>query len=211
MGDAAVEDSGKSGRAADPLVAMLYDDLRAIAASYCLPGTSGTIQPTVVVHEAYLKLAGFEARTPRTDGPADAGPVWQDREHFLAVAATAMRQVLVDYARRRRSVKRAGSGEGARVDLDLAAAGQGAASGSPMVDVVELDDALRGLEAVDPRAARVVELRYFAGMTVEETGRTLGLGRTSVEASWRVARAWLLSQMHPEGCGDRQDGTGDQP
>lgn len=170
------------------------------------------MQPTVVVHEAYLKLAGFELRAQRSADGRAAGSAWNDREHFLAVAATAMRQVLVDYARRRRSAKRAGQTEGERVELDLAAStGDRIVAAGSTLDVVELDDALRGLEAVDARAARVVELRFFAGMTVDETARAMGLGRTSVESSWRSARAWLLTQLHPTGCREESDETGNQP
>jgi len=106
----ALTSDGSVGRQADPLTAALYSELRAIAAKYCQPGTSGTLQPTMIVHEAFLKLAAFETRAKGKAGGGTVEP-WQDREHFLAVAATAMRQVLIDYARKRRSAKRASNGD----------------------------------------------------------------------------------------------------
>jgi RNA polymerase sigma factor (TIGR02999 family) len=208
----ALTPDGSVGRQADPLTAALYSELRAIAAKYCQHGTSGTLQPTMIVHEAFLKLAAFETRAKGKVGDGGSIEPWQDREHFLAVAATAMRQVLIDYARKRRSAKRASNGDGERVELTLVAAGpSNASAAASMLDVVELDDALRSLEAADPRAARVVELRFFAGMTIEETARAMGLGRTSVEESWRTARAWLLTQLHPDGGTDARDGTRNHP
>jgi len=181
---------------ADRFAEALYPVLHAIASTYCQPGVSGTLQPTVIVHEAYLKLANFAAQAPK-DGVEAPGPGWwKDREHFLAVAATAMRQVLVDYARRRKTLKRSGDSAAQRLDVSLLvnepATGTGAHS---MLDVVELDDALRYLENADPRAAQVVILRFFGGLTVDETARVMGLGRTTVEESWRTARAWLLTQL----------------
>lgn len=186
----------------------LYADLRAIAASYCGAGTYGTIQPTVIVHEAYLKLAGFEARKRDPLAADAAADPWQNRQHFLAVAATAMRQVVVDHARRLRASKRhpEESGGGNRVFIDLAMQpADDSGRSSSTLDLVELDDALGCLEAADPRAARVVELRFFAGMTVEETAGAMGLSRTSVEVSWRAARAWLLAQLQPDEAGNRND------
>ncbi len=179
---------------ASSIVNVLYHELRAIAASYCRPGVSGTLQPTVIVHEAYLKLAGFASRANRGTHP------WRNREHFLAAAATAMRQVLIDYARKQRAQKRSPEGPGQRVDVELVVTSDSARSAShASLDAVELDDVLGQLESADPRAARVVELRFFGGLTVDETAGVLGLSRTSVEESWRTARAWLLSRLQPDG------------
>lgn len=181
---------------ADRFAEALYPVLHAIASTYCQPGVSGTLQPTVIVHEAYLKLATFAAQPPKPGAEGTDAVWWKDREHFLAVAATAMRQVLVDYARRRKALKRAGEFSAERADVDLLVSepslGRG---GRSMIDVAELDDALRCLENADPRAAKVVVLRFFGGLTVDETARVMGLGRTTVEESWRTARAWLLTQL----------------
>lgn len=167
-------------------MSLCYQQLRDLAASFYLASPNGTLQPTLIVHEAYLKLAGAESARKQAD-PND--PVWTSREHFLAVAATAMRQVVADYARKRRAAKR--DPGGSRLDFGFLSP---AARDLGAVGVVDLDDALSGLATLDPRAARVVELRFFAGMTVDETAAAIGVSRSTVEGDWRIARAWLLHQ-----------------
>jgi RNA polymerase sigma factor (TIGR02999 family) len=156
------------------LVAV-YTELRALAASYFRGRGSHTLQPTALVHEAFLRLN------------RNAGAI-TDRAHFFAVAATAMRQILTDHARRRRALKRGGA-ERERVTLSNLAALE-----SP-VDLVALDDLLRRLAALDARQARLVELRFFAGMTEEETAEVLGVSLRTVQKEWRKAKAWLLAEL----------------
>ncbi|MEZ6164178.1 MAG: sigma-70 family RNA polymerase sigma factor [Phycisphaerales bacterium] len=163
--------------AAEALIPLVYDELRQISGSVMRnQASSHTLQPTALVNEAYLKLI----RAPEG---------FANRSHFLAVAATAMRQILTDHARRKRAAKR-GGGARASGEVDQVAAPSGQA-----IDTVALDDALRRLEALDPRRHRVVELRFFAGLTVEETADLLGLSRSTVEADWRSARAWLAVEL----------------
>ncbi len=160
----------------------VYDQLRALAGKRLRrDGPGSTLQPTALVHEVYVRMA-------KQDPAAFA-----DREHFLAVAATAMRQVLVDRARRREARKR--GGEWARVTLDEGAL---RAVDGP-VDVLELDRAITELAEHHPRKSRVVELRVFAGMTVPEAARNLGVSVTTVESDWRYARAWIRAQLHRAG------------
>lgn len=159
----------------DRLVEGAYAELRRLAERY-LGSADRTLQPTAVVHEAYLKLAA-------TDPEA-----WADREHFLAVAARAMRQILVDAARRRLADKR--GGDRSRVTLTgLPEAGPDG------LDTLSLDEALTRLGALDPRQARVVELRFFGGLTVPEVAQVLDQSTATVERDWRRARAWLRVQL----------------
>jgi RNA polymerase sigma-70 factor, ECF subfamily len=166
--------------AANSLFAIVYDDLRRVAASALRrERTDHTLQPTALVHEVYLRLAD----TP--DGQ------WRNRAHFLAIAARAMRRVLVDHARGHNAQKR-GSGETPvpLEDVDVAA---------PMVDLdvdlVALDEALGRLGRLDPRQARVVELRFFGGLTVEETAEVIDTSTRTVKREWQVARIWLKREM----------------
>ncbi|WP_419192126.1 sigma-70 family RNA polymerase sigma factor [Engelhardtia mirabilis] len=169
------EDAG----AADALFPHVYEELRALAgALFRGSGSEHTLQPTAVVHEVYLKLVG------------DAGD-WNGREHFFALAATAMRQVLIDHARRKRADKRGGRWD--RVSLD-----DSAPSSDLAPSVVELDDALAELERENPRPARVIELRYFGGLSVVEAARVLGVSERTVKSEWRFARAWLRAQLTPD-------------
>jgi RNA polymerase sigma factor (TIGR02999 family) len=165
--------------AAGELLPLVYDELRAIAGQMMRSGRPGhTLQATALVHEAWLKI----------DRAAD-GIELRDRHHFLAVAATAMRQVLVNHARDRRAQKR--GGDAVRVPLDdhLDAVERKAGS------LVELDDVLQRFAAVRPRAARIVELRVFAGMTIEETALALGVSDSTVSEEWRFARVWLAREL----------------
>lgn len=163
------------GGALDALVPAVYDELRRQAARHLKHQPVGhTLRPTALVHEAYLRLAG----TP--------GASWESRAHFFAVAGHVMRAVLVDHARAHQAAKRGGGNT--RVALrdvpDPATGGDG-------VDVLALDEALRRLAAQDAQKARVVELRYFTGLTVEETAEALGLSSATVKREWTAARAWL--------------------
>jgi RNA polymerase sigma-70 factor (ECF subfamily) len=163
--------------AEDPsaLFVQVYAGLRRLADRY-LMGAS-TLQPTALVHEVFLRL-----------GRQELG-VCADREHFLAIAATAMRQIAVDHARRRNAAKR--GGDWARVTLDGVPA-QGA--GNPM-DVLDLDRVLGRLAGLSPRQAKIVELRLFAGMTVAEVAQLLAVSVATVEKDWRQARAWMRVEL----------------
>jgi RNA polymerase sigma factor (TIGR02999 family) len=157
---------------------LVYGELRKIAHGYMRNERDGaTLQATALVHEAYLRLAG-------------AGAVdWQDRAHFFAVSAQVMRRLLVDAARARGSEKRGGAAQ--RVDLDQVpdlSAQRGA-------EIVAVDDALTALAKFDARKAKVIELRFFAGLSVEETAAVLRVSPQSVMRDWRLARAWLLREM----------------
>ncbi|MCB9671618.1 MAG: sigma-70 family RNA polymerase sigma factor [Alphaproteobacteria bacterium] len=158
-----------------PHLALVYDQLRALAARYVDRSPGSTLQPTALVHEAWMKL-----------GPEGS---FSGREHFAAVASKAMRQILIDRARARSRAKRGGN----PIRTTLA----GLASDAPDLDVVDLSRALDELEALDPRGARVVELRWFGGMSSAEAAAHLGVSTRTVEASWRLSRAWLLARLTP--------------
>ncbi len=160
--------------ATDELFPIVYEELRTIAARYLHDeGKAQTLQATALVHEAYLRLVGPN-QTP-----------WENRAHFFGAAARAIRRILTDHARHRNRVKRGGGV--ARVPLDEAL-GVGTA---PEVDLVGLDEALTGLAKVDAQKARVVELRFFAGLTVEQTALALGISESTVARDWQFARVWL--------------------
>lgn len=163
------------------LFPLVYADLRRLARG-ALRGErrDHTLQPTALVHEAFLRLVPQQAKE------------WQNREHFFAVCARLMRQVLVDHARRRRALKR-GSGE-LRVALDEAP-GTAASVAPPEVDLLQLDQALAELERIDGPRARVVEMRYFGGMTVTEIGHVLGRSEWDVKKDWKLAKAWLARRL----------------
>ena len=160
------------------LSAILYDPLRRQAAQYMRRQRPGdTLQATALVHEAFIRLAG-------------AGQVaWQDRTHFLAVAARTMRRILVDLARAKGAEKR-GFGA-AHVPLDSGIV----ATGPALLDLMALDDALDALAAFDVRKVRVIELRFFAGLTVEETAEVLNVTPVTIARDWRLARTWLLREL----------------
>ena len=160
------------------LLPLVYAELRARAArALGRERLDHTLQPTALVHEAYLRLVGQEQ--------AD----WQDRTHFFAIAAKLMRQILTDHARRHGSAKRGGG----RRPAPLAAAGEVAAPEAP--DFEALDEALARLGRFDSEAVRIVELRYFGGLTVEETAQALGCSPSTVVRQWRAARAWLWGEL----------------
>jgi RNA polymerase sigma factor (TIGR02999 family) len=162
-------------RAAEQLLPLVYDELRRLAARKLAQEKPGqTLQATALVHEAYLRLIGTDPERP-----------WDGRGHFFAAAAESMRRILVDRARRKRSRKR-GAGA-ARADLDHVdlAAPEAAA------EVLAVDEALNGLAVEDPRAAELVKLRYFAGMSLPEAARVLDIPPRSADRLWAYARAWL--------------------
>ncbi len=174
------------------LVGQLYGELRAIAhAQRRRLGAADTVNTTAVVHEAYAKLDGHAGG----DGQAFA-----DRTHFFRVAARAMRDVIVDYARAQRTAKR--GGDGRPVSLDQLGTVAEVAALDP-AEVLSLDAALRDLERVDAEGARVAELRYFGGLSVEETAEALDLSPATVKRRWAMARAWLYRRRH-----DPADGPG---
>lgn len=159
------------------LVPLVYKDLRTMAHAYLKRERPGhTLQTTALVHEAYLRLVGrrpFEA---------------ENRAHFVGVAARLMRQILVDYARNRGAAKR---GADHRVKLDTAVE----MPQMPNTDVVALDDALKLLADVDEQQCRLVELRFFGGLTTEDAAEVLGISRSTAKREWNVAKAWLARQM----------------
>lgn len=166
----------------DSLLPIVYQELRRLAASYLRRERPGqTLQPTALVHEAYLRLM--------KDDPAR----WQNRAHFCAIAAHSMRQILIERARARGAQKRGGAQ--ARVTFDeglLAGAAQS-------IDLVALDEALERLAAIDPDQARLVELRFFGGLTVEETAEAMNISPATVKRHWTVARAWLARELEGPG------------
>jgi RNA polymerase sigma factor (TIGR02999 family) len=169
-----------SDSALGELIPLVYDELRRIAGRLMREERSGhTLQATSLVHEAYLRLVGQQRVR------------WAGRTHFMAIAATVMRRVLLDHARRHRAGKRGGGNRVTLVD-ELA---PGAA---PEIDVLALDEALTRLEAAEARAAKVVELRYFGGLGIEETAEALGVSPMTVKRDWRFARAWLFRQLSEE-------------
>jgi RNA polymerase sigma factor (TIGR02999 family) len=169
--------------AAERLLPLVYDELRRLAAQKLMREPSGlTLQPTALVHEAYIRLVG---------GGSPNG--WDGRGHFFAAAAEAMRRILVEAARRRKAEKR-GGGRG-RVSLDEVHL----AGGRSPEDVLELDDMLDQLAAANPRAAEVVKLRFFAGLTGDKAAAALGISPRAADSLWAYARAWLFERMHPNG------------
>jgi len=173
-------------QALDLLTPLVYDELRRLAEGYLRDERiAATLQPTALVHEAYLRLV------------AQNMPDWESRSHFFGVAAHLMRQILVDNARKHRSAKRGGGA--AKVQLDEAVGFAPARSS----DVIALDDALKRLEEIDPRKCKVVELRFFGGLSVEETAQALGISVATVGREQRTAEAWLHREMTTgQGSGD---------
>jgi RNA polymerase sigma factor (TIGR02999 family) len=164
--------------ARDQLLALVYQELRQRAAAYLRRERVGhTLQPTALVHEAYLRLV-------KQDRMA-----WQNRAQFFGVAAQMMRRILVDRARARRMAKR--SGRWARVTFDEAVALRQA----PEVDLLDLDHALTELATFDTRKSQIAELRFFGGLSLEETGHVLGVSVATAEREWQAARAWLHARL----------------
>jgi len=169
---------GRDG-AIDELIPLVYSQLRTLAARYLQGERDGhTLQPTALVHEAFLKLVDQRTAT------------WHNRAHFMGVAAQAMRRIVVDHVRRRNAQKRGG---GRIVTLDDQLAPQ-----EREVDLVRVDEALEQLRQLDERQARVVELRYFGGLSIEETAEVLGISVATVKRDWVLAKAWLFRALNDE-------------
>ena len=170
--------AGDAG-AAERLLPLVYDKLREIAGAYFRhQRRDHTLQPTALVHEAYLKLVRASSSN------------WKSEAHFCAVAATAMRQILQNHAAARRAAKRGGP-DARRLPLDHVTT----PAGRHALDIVALDDALTRLAAADERQARIVELWFFGGLTGEQVAEVLGVSQRTVERSWRQARAWLNAEL----------------
>ncbi len=174
---------GGDAAAADAFARLVQGELRTLAASYLRRERAAhTLQPTALVNEAYLRLLGQER------------VAWQGRAHFFGVAAQVMRRVLVDHARRAQAAKR---DVGLSVTLDDGAGGGDAAREDTgrTLEVLAVHDALARLERLDPRQARIVELRFFVGLTLDETAAALGVSRPTVWREWTLARAWLAAEL----------------
>jgi RNA polymerase sigma-70 factor (ECF subfamily) len=165
--------------ALDQLIPIVHGEMRRLAASYLRRERPGhTLQPTALVNEAYLRL--IDQRNAR----------WHNRAQFFGVAAQIMRRILVDYARQHEAEKRGGP-EQQRISLSDAEQ----QAGMPPLDLLALNEALHELEAMDPQQSRIVELRFFAGLTIAETAEVLDIGHATVEREWTLARAWLRRRL----------------
>jgi RNA polymerase sigma factor (TIGR02999 family) len=169
-------------QALSALMPLVYDELRRLAASYMRRERPGqTLQATALVHDAYIRLM------------QDSKLSWQNRSHFFGIAARSMRQILVERARARRAVKRGGSRIRVTLDAGLLAAG------APAIDLEAIDEALTRLEALDPELARVVEVRFFGGLSIEEAAEALDVSPATVKRRWTVAKAWLARELAVKG------------
>ena len=165
-------------RAVERLFPVIYEELRAVAGRYLRRQPSDhTLQATALVHEAYLRLAGPQAGS------------WRDRDHFLATAAVAMRQILVNHAKHKQCLKRGGGRAGLSIDIVEPHVAERA------IDLVALDDALSTLAGLDARQARIVELRFFGGLSVDQTARVMDVSLRTVHREWTTARLWLRAEI----------------
>lgn len=165
-------------QAAEQLMPLVYEELRALARRYMADEQSAhTLQTTALIHEAYLRLAGHSE------------PAWESRAHFFRVAARAMRRVLIDHARQQRGPRKGGDARRVPFDDEVLAVNDS------MVDLLELEDALEKLSALDGQLAQIVELRFFGGLTVEEVARMLKISPRTVKRDWRLAKSWLHRAM----------------
>jgi RNA polymerase sigma factor (TIGR02999 family) len=176
---------GGDKQALDRLAPMVYRELRRIAGRMmAAERPNHTLQATALVNEAYVRLVDTQQVS------------WQDRAHFFALCARAMREILIDHARARGSAKRGGNQVMIELDENLAA------HASPEANLLELDDALKRLAEIDPRKSQVVELRFFGGLSLEETAETLKVSTKTVQRDWDLARGWLYRELN----GNQQDG-----
>ena len=160
------------------LMPLVYDEMRRLAHRYLRRERPGhTLQSTALVHEAFVRLTG------------NRPPQWEDRAHFFGIAAHLMRQILVEYARSRNAGKRGG----AMVKLAIDYVDE--PSARPDLDIVALDDALNDLARIDPQQSRVVELRFFSGLSIEDTAQVLGISESTVKRDWNTARVWLYREL----------------
>ena len=177
--------NGGDQEALERLIPVVYGELRSLASGYLRRERPGhTLQPTALVHEAFMRLVGQNR------------VVWQNRAHFFGIAAQMMRRILVDHARRRRSDKR---------DAGAYRIASGPSDGELTTDrdpeLLAVDEALTRLESLDARQARIVELRFFGGLSVEETAEVVGISTATVKREWRTARAWLRRELDSAGAG----------
>ena len=173
-------DWGKGDQAAlEKLMPLVYNELRRLASNYLRRERAGhTLQPTALVNEAYLKL--IDQRNAK----------WQNRAHFFGISAQLMRRILVDHARQHHAAKRGGSKQ---QRLSITSAEQLAKQ--PEVDLLALNEALDELTLLDPQQAQIVELKFFGGLSIDETAEVLGISHATVERDWKMARAWLRRQL----------------
>lgn len=158
---------------------LIYKELKKIAANYLSrERVNHTLQPTALVHDAYIKLVDQQRIS------------WQSRAHFIGIAATIMRQLLIDHARKHKADKRGGNQENVPLDDELIII-----AGEQSMEIVRLDQALKDLAEIDEFKSRLVELRYFGGLSVEETAEVLGVSAITVKRHWRMAKAWLINAL----------------
>jgi RNA polymerase sigma factor (TIGR02999 family) len=173
-----MEWSNGNERALEDLLPLIYNELRHLAHNFLYHERSGhTLQTTALVHEAYLKL--IDQRDAR----------WQNRAHFFAIAAQAMRRILIDSARKHTAAKRGGIGENVSLDEAVNLSLESDSS------LLALDEALKALAGIDPQQGRIVELRYFGGLTIEETAEVMKLSPATIKREWAMARAWLHQEL----------------
>jgi RNA polymerase sigma factor (TIGR02999 family) len=169
------------GAALDELLPLVYAELRRVASSYLRRERQGhTLQPTALVHEAYLRMID------------QTQAQWQNRAHFFGVAAQMMRRILIDHARAQQADKRGGQFQKLSLDENIDV------SGNRAEELIALDDALQRLAEIDPQKSRLVELRFFGGLSVEETAEVLGISAPTVKRHWRMAKAWLYGEVQKQ-------------
>jgi RNA polymerase sigma factor (TIGR02999 family) len=172
-------------RAAEQILPLVYDELRKLAAQKLAQEKPGhTLQATALVHEAYLRLVGSDKSTPENPGRQ-----WDSRGHFFAAAAEAMRRILIDQVRTKKSQRRGGDRQREDIEhLEIAAP-------EPSVDLLALDEVLERFQEIDELKARLVKLRYFAGLTIPQAAEVLGISTTTADRYWSYARAWLHTEL----------------
>jgi RNA polymerase sigma-70 factor (ECF subfamily) len=171
-------------KALDKLMPLVYSELRRLARNYLRKERAGhTLQPTALVNEAYLKL--IDQRTAH----------WQNRAQFYGVAAQLMRRILVDHARQHQAAKRGGSDQQRLSITSAEQFGGRQLSTEPALDLLALHEALEELTVMDPQQGRIVELKFFGGLSIEETAEVMGIGHATVERDWKIARAWLRRKL----------------